>query len=144
MALFKFTKAILSGEKIHVFNFGKHRRDFTYISDVVEGILRVLDQSAQPNTNWSGAKPDSGSSLAPWRIYNIGNSSSVELMDYISALEKALGKKADMEMLPLQPGDIPDTYADVADFVEQFHYKPTTSVEQGVTNFVRWFNNYYN
>jgi UDP-glucuronate 4-epimerase len=144
MALFKFTKAILAGEKIPVFNYGKHRRDFTYIDDIVEGVIRVLDQPAQPNPNWCGAEPDSGTSMAPWRVYNIGNNSPVELMDYIAALEKALGKKADMDMLPLQPGDVPDTYADVSDLVEQFHYKPATPVDQGVANFVAWYRNYFN
>ena len=143
MALFKFTKAILAGEKISVFNFGKHRRDFTYINDIVEGIIRVLDQPAQSNLNWSGAKPDSGTSMAPWRVYNIGNNCPVELMDYIAALEKALGKKANMEMLPLQPGDVPDTYADVADLVEQFNYKPATPVDQGIAEFVSWYHNYF-
>jgi UDP-glucuronate 4-epimerase len=144
MALFKFTKAILASEKIPVFNYGKHRRDFTYIDDIVEGVIRVLDQPAQPDPNWSGAEPDAGTSMAPWRVYNIGNNSPVELMDYIAALEKALGKKADMDMLPLQPGDVPDTYADVTDLVEQFHYKPATPVVQGVTNFVAWYRNYFN
>ena len=144
MALFKFTKAILAGEKIPVFNDGKHRRDFTYIDDIVEGVIRVLDQPAQPNPNWSGAIPDSGTSMAPWRVYNIGNNSPVELMDCIAALEKALGKKADMEMLPIQPGDVPDTYADVTDLVEQFHYKPATPVDLGIANFVAWFRNYFN
>jgi len=144
MALFKFTKAMLAGEKIPVFNYGKHRRDFTYIDDIVEGVIRVLDQPARPNPNWCGAEPDSGTSMAPWRVYNIGNNSPVELMDYIAALEKALGKKADMDMLPLQPGDVPDTYADVTDLVEQFHYKPATPVDQGVANFVAWYRNYFN
>jgi UDP-glucuronate 4-epimerase len=144
MALFKFTKAMLAGETISVFNFGKHRRDFTYIDDIVEGVIRVLDQPAQPNQDWSGANPDSGTSMAPWRVYNIGNSSPVELMDYIAALEKAVGKKAYMEMLPLQPGDVPDTYADVTDLVEKFHYKPATPVDQGVANFVAWYRNYFN
>lgn len=144
MALFKFTKAILAGEKISVFNYGKHRRDFTYIDDIVEGVIRVLDQPAKPNPTWSGADPDSGTSMAPWRVYNIGNNSPVELMDYIAALEKALGKKADMEMLPLQPGDVPDTYADVTDLVEQFHYKPATPVDQGIADFVAWYRNYFN
>jgi UDP-glucuronate 4-epimerase len=143
MALFKFTKAILAGEKIPVFNYGKHRRDFTYIDDIVEGVIRVLDQPAKPNPNWSGAEPDSGTSLAPWRVYNIGNNSPVELMDYIAALEKGLGKKADMDMLPLQPGDVPDTYADVTDLVEQIHYKPATPVDQGIANFVAWYRNYF-
>ncbi len=144
MALFKFTKAILAGEKIPVFNHGKHRRDFTYIDDIVEGVIRVLDQPAQPNPTWSGAKPDSGTSMAPWRVYNIGNNSPVELIDFIAAIEKALGKKADMDMLPLQPGDVPDTYADVTELVEQFHYKPATPAEQGVANFVAWYRNYFN
>ena len=144
MALFKFTKAILAGEKIPVFNYGKHRRDFTYIDDIVEGVIRVLDHPAQPNPAWYGAQPDSGTSMAPWRVYNIGNNSPVELMDYIAALEEALGKKADMDMLPLQPGDVPDTYADVTDLVEQFHYRPATPVEQGVANFVAWYRNYFN
>lgn len=143
MALFKFTKAILAGEKIPVFNYGKHRRDFTYIADIVEGVIRVLDCPASPNPVWCGAKPDPGSSAAPWRVYNIGNNSPVELMDYIAALEKELGRKADMEMLPLQPGDVPDTYADVTDLVDQFHYKPATPVEQGVANFVKWYKGYF-
>lgn len=144
MALFKFTRAIMAGEKISVFNYGRHRRDFTYVDDIVEGVLRVLDRPAPPNPNWQGTRPDPGSSTAPWRIYNIGNSSPVELMDYIAAIEKSLGKKADMEMLPLQPGDVPDTYADVADLVEQFDYQPITLVEQGVANFVAWYRNYFN
>jgi UDP-glucuronate 4-epimerase len=143
MALFKFTKAILAGEKIPVFNYGKHRRDFTYIDDIVEGVIRILDRPAPPNRDWHGAKPDPGSSKAPWRVYNIGNNSPVELMDYIAALEKALGKKAEMEMLPLQLGDVPDTYADVTDLVEQFRYKPATQHEQGVANFVTWYRDYF-
>jgi UDP-glucuronate 4-epimerase len=143
MALFKFTKAILAGERISVFNFGKHRRDFTYIDDIVECVVRVLDQPAKPNPGWNGATPDPGSSLAPWRLYNIGNNNTVQLMDYITAIERALEKKADMEMLPLQPGDVPDTYADVTNLVEQFHYKPATSIEQGVANFVAWYRNYF-
>jgi UDP-glucuronate 4-epimerase len=143
MALFKFTKAILAGEKIHVFNYGRHRRDFTYIDDIVEGVVRVLDRPASPNPRWSGAQPDPGSSRAPWRVYNIGNNSPVELMDYIAALEKALGRKAEMELLPLQPGDVPDTYADVTDLVEAFHYKPATPVERGVADFVAWYRDYF-
>jgi UDP-glucuronate 4-epimerase len=144
MALFKFTKAILAGEKIPVFNYGKHRRDFTYIDDIVEGVVRVLDQPAQLNPAWLSATPDAGTSMAPWRIYNLGNNSPVELMDYIAALESALGRKADFELLPLQPGDVPDTFADVSDLVEQFNYKPATSVEQGVANFVSWYRKYFN
>ena len=139
MALFKFTKAIVAGEKIPVFNYGKHRRDFTYIDDIVEGVIRVLDRPAPLNPTWNGAQPDPGSSNAPWRIYNIGNNSPVELMDYIAALETALGRKAEIDMLPLQPGDVLDTYADVTDLFEQFDYKPTTPVEQGVANFVAWY-----
>jgi UDP-glucuronate 4-epimerase len=144
MALFKFTKAILDGENISVFNYGKHRRDFTYIDDIVEGVMRVLDQPSQPNPNWSGANPDSGTSMAPWRIYNIGNNNPVELMDYIAALEKALGIKAKIDMLPLQPGDVPDTYADVTDLVEQLDYKPSTTIDKGIDDFVVWYRNYFN
>jgi UDP-glucuronate 4-epimerase len=144
MALFKFTKAILAGENISVFNHGKHRRDFTYIDDIVEGVMRVLDQPSQPNPNWSGANPDSGTSMAPWRIYNIGNNNPVELMDYIAALEKALGIKAKIDMLPLQPGDVPDTYADVTDLVEQLDYKPSTTIDKGIDDFVVWYRNYFN
>jgi UDP-glucuronate 4-epimerase len=139
MALFKFTKAILAGEKIPVFNYGKHRRDFTYIDDIVEGVIRVLDKPAQPNPAWDGAHPDAATSQAPWRVYNIGNNQPVELMDYIAALENALGRKAEMDMLPLQPGDVPDTYADVTELVERFDYKPATPVKLGVANFVAWY-----
>lgn len=144
MALFKFTKAILAGEKIQVFNYGKHSRDFTYIDDIVEGVIRVLDKAAKPNTAWSSKDPDPGTSLAPWRIYNIGNNSPVALMEFIEVLEKSLKKKAEFDILPLQPGDVADTSADVADLVECFNYKPCTSVEQGVGNFVEWYRNYFN
>jgi UDP-glucuronate 4-epimerase len=143
MALFKFTQAILADQPIQVFNYGKHRRDFTYIDDIVEGVIRVLDQPAFSNPAWDGANPDPGTSQAPWRVYNIGNHSPVELMDYIAAIEKALGKAATVEMLPLQPGDVPDTYADVADLVEQFGYKPSTSVTQGVARFISWYRDYF-
>ena len=143
MALFKFTKAILDGEKIQVFNFGKHRRDFTYVDDIVEGVIRVLDQPAQPNPSWDGANPDPGTSLAPWRVYNIGNNSPVDLMDYIKAIEKALGMEAEKEFLPLQPGDVPDTYADVTDLVEEFGYKPSMTIEEGIGNFVNWYKEYF-
>ena len=139
MALFKFTKAILAGEPIQVFNHGKHRRDFTYIDDIVEGVIRVLDQPAAANPAWQGNAPDPGTSTAPWRVYNIGNNQPVELMDYIAALEKALGKSAEKQLLPLQAGDVTDTYADVADLVEQFHYKPATTVEDGIKHFVAWY-----
>ena len=143
MALFKFTKAMLEGESIPVFNYGKHRRDFTYIDDIVEGVIRVLDRPAPPNPDWDGANPDSGTSKAPWRVYNIGNNSPVELMDYIGALEESLGVEADKEMLPLQDGDVPDTYANVDDLVKEFGYKPDMSVKQGVTNFVKWYKDFY-
>jgi UDP-glucuronate 4-epimerase len=143
MALFKFTKAMLADESIPVFNYGKHRRDFTYIDDIVEGVIRVLDRPAPPNPDWDGANPDSGTSKAPWRVYNIGNNSPVELMDYIGALEEALGIEADKEMLPLQDGDVPDTYANVDDLVKEFGYKPDMSVKQGVTNFVKWYKDFY-
>jgi len=144
MALFKFTKAIMEGNKIQVFNYGKHRRDFTYIDDIVEGIIRVLDRPATTNVNWSGDTPDSGTSLAPWRVYNIGNNTPVELMDYIEAIELALNKTAEKELLPLQPGDVPDTYADIEDLTTEFGYKPSTSVKVGVRNFVEWYKEYYN
>jgi UDP-glucuronate 4-epimerase len=144
MALFKFTKAILSNEKIQVFNHGKHRRDFTYVDDIVEGMIRVLDKPAAANPVWRGDSPDPGSSLAPWRVYNIGNNQPVELMDYIAALENALGKTAEKELLPLQAGDVPDTYADVSDLVEQFHYKPETSVKDGINRFVSWYSDHFN
>jgi UDP-glucuronate 4-epimerase len=143
MALFKFTKAILGGEPIQVFNYGKHRRDFTYVDDIVEGVIRILNRPAPGNLEWNSDQPDPGTSKAPWRVYNIGNNSPVELMDYISALEKALGKKAEMELLPLQAGDVPDTYANVEDLVEQFHYKPSTTVEDGINRFVGWYRDYF-
>lgn len=143
MALFKFTKAIIKGEPIQVFNYGKHRRDFTYIDDIVEGIIRVLDNPAVSNAGWNGAEPDPGSSKAPWRVYNIGNQKPVELMDYICALETALGKEAEKELLPMQPGDVPDTYADVSDLVENFQYQPNTAVEEGISRFVTWYREFY-
>lgn len=143
MALFKFAKAILAGEQIQVFNYGKHRRDFTYIDDIVEGVIRVLDQPAVSNAAWSGDLPDPSTSQAPWRVYNIGNNRPVELMDYIVALERALGKSAEKLLLPLQAGDVPDTYADTADLVEQFGYKPKTRVTDGVNSFASWYRDYY-
>ena len=144
MALFKFTKAMLAGESIPVFNYGKHRRDFTYIDNIVEGVIRVLDRPASSNPDWDGANPDSGTSQAPWRVYNIGNNSPVELMDYIGALEESLGIEADKEMLPLQDGDVPDTYANVDDLVKEFDYKPDMPVKTGVANFVKWYKDFYN
>jgi UDP-glucuronate 4-epimerase len=144
MALFKFTKAILAAEPIVVFNYGKHRRDFTYIDDIVEGIIRILDRPAFSNPEWKSDSPDPGTSVAPWRVYNIGNSAPVELMDYIAALEKALGKNAQMELLPLQTGDVPDTWANVDDLVDQFGYRPSITVEKGIERFVDWYLDYFN
>ncbi|MGO2264649.1 NAD-dependent epimerase [Halomonas sp.] len=144
MALFKFTKAIAADEPIKVFNYGKHRRDFTYIDDIVEGVIRVLDKPATANPDWSGQEPDAASSRAPWRVYNIGNHQPVELMDYIAAIEKAMGKEAEKELLPMQPGDVPDTYANVDELIEQFDYQPATPVEEGVANFVQWYKEFYN
>lgn len=143
MALFLFTKAILAGEPIKVFNFGKHRRDFTYIDDIVEGIIRTLDNPAMPNPDWSGKNPDPATSKAPWRVYNIGNQNPVELLTYIEILEKALNKTATKELLPLQPGDVPDTYADVAALVQDVGYKPNTPIIEGVNKFVEWYLQYY-
>ena len=143
MALFLFTRNILSGKPIDVFNYGNHRRDFTYIDDIVEGVVRVLDKIPEPNPDWSGDAPDSATSTAPYRIYNIGNNQPVELMHYIEVLEDCLGKKAEKNMLPLQPGDVPATYADVADLVRDVGYKPDMSVEQGIANFVAWYRDYY-
>jgi UDP-glucuronate 4-epimerase len=143
MALFKFTRAILAGEPIPVFNYGKHRRDFTYIDDIVEGVIRVLDRIPEPDPAWNGETPDSATSSAPYRLYNIGNQHPVELMDYIDVLERCLGKKAKKELLPLQPGDVPDTYADVEDLVRDTGYRPDTTVEVGVSRFVDWYRSYY-
>ncbi len=143
MALFKFTRAILAGEPIEVFNYGKHRRDFTYIDDIVEGIIRVLDQIPEGNPHWSGAAPDAATSLAPYRLYNIGNNNPVELMEYIGVLEQCLGKKAEMTLLPLQPGDVPDTFADVSDLTRDTGYRPATPVAVGVARFVAWYRDFY-
>ncbi len=143
MALFLFTRKILAGEPIDVFNYGKHRRDFTYIDDIVEGVIRVLDQPAAPNPDWSGADPDSATSDAPYRLYNIGNNNWVELDRYIRVLEECLGRTAERNLLPLQPGDVPDTYADVADLVHDLDYRPDTSVEEGVARFVDWYKDFY-
>ncbi len=143
MALFKFTKAILEDKPIDVFNYGKHRRDFTYVDDIVEGVVRVLDNVAESNLQWSGASPDPGTAACPYRLYNIGNNQPVELMRYIEVLEECLGKKAEKNLLPLQPGDVPDTYADVADLVKDVDYRPSTPVETGVARFVDWYREYY-
>ena len=136
MALFLFTDAIVNNKPIQVFNYGKHRRDFTFIDDIAEGVLRTLDHVAESNPEWSGLKPDTGSSRAPWRVYNIGNSSPVDLMDYIKALEQELGQTATKEFLPMQPGDVPDTYADVDQLMEDVHYKPETTVQEGIRRFI--------
>jgi len=144
MALQKFTRAIVRGDPIKVFNYGKHRRDFTYIDDIVEGIVRVIDRPAPINPDWDSNNPDPASSSAPYRIYNIGNNNPVELMEYIKALESSIGIKAEKELLPLQPGDVPDTFADVDDLVKEFGYKPSMSVKQGVANFVKWYKEYNN
>jgi UDP-glucuronate 4-epimerase len=143
MALFKFTKNILEEKPIDVFNNGKHTRDFTYIDDIVTGIIKVVDIPATKNLNWNSNQPDHATSKAPWRIYNIGNNKPVKLMDYIHALENTLGKKAKINFLPLQKGDVPDTCADVGNLEKKFNYKPSTSISQGVSNFVQWYKNYY-
>lgn len=143
MALFKFTKAILAGDAIPVFNHGKHWRDFTFIDDIVEGIVRALDCSAKPNPNWSAVSPDPASSFAPWRVYNIGNGRPIRLLDYISALECAIGKKAKMDLLPLQAGDVPDTWADVDDLERDFAFRPSVQINQGVKEFVEWYRSYF-
>ena len=143
MALFLFTKAILAGEPIQVFNHGHHKRSFTYIDDIVEGVIRTLDQVPTANPAWNGDAPDPASSNAPYRLYNIGNQQPVELLRYIEVLEQCLGRKAKMEMLPLQAGDVPDTEADVSSLVEAVGYTPSVSVEQGVDRFVRWYRDYF-
>jgi UDP-glucuronate 4-epimerase len=143
MALFKFTRAILASEPIEVFNYGKHRRDFTYIDDIVEGVIRVLDRVPQPNPAWSGEHPDPASARAPYRLYNIGNQEPVELTEYIAVLEQCLGKKAQMNLLPLQPGDVPDTYAEVSDLVADTGYRPSTPVAEGIARFVAWYRAFY-
>jgi len=144
MALFMFTRNIIAGEPIDVFNYGKHRRDFTYVEDIVEGVIRTMDHTAAPNPDWDAASPDPGTSFAPYRIYNIGNQQPVELMRYIEVLEECLGRKAEKNMLPLQPGDVPDTYADTKALVDDVGYQPATTVEVGVKNFVDWYLDYYN
>ncbi len=143
MALFKFTKAILAGEPVEVFNYGKHRRDFTYIDDIVEGVIRVIDSPAQKNKDWSGDAPDPGTSQSPWRIYNIGSGRPLALMDIIHELERAIGKKGQYELLPMQPGDLSDTHSDVTIFNEDFDFKPTTPFKLGVENLVQWHKLHY-
>ncbi len=143
MALFLFTRNMLAGKPIDVFNYGKHRRDFTYIDDIAEGVVRVLDRPAEPNTAWSGDSPDSATSRAPYRLYNIGNNNAVDLMRYIEVLEACLDRKSEQNLLPLQPGDVPDTFADVDDLVRDFDYRPSTPVEEGIRRFVDWYREYY-
>jgi len=143
MALFKFTDKILKGEPIDVFNYGNHRRDFTYVDDIVEGVVRVMAKTPEGNDAWSGDNPDPASSKAPWKVYNIGNNQPVELMRYIEVIEECLGKKAEKNMLPLQQGDVPDTYADVEALVEDVDYKPNTSIEDGIKRFVDWYREFY-
>ena len=143
MALFKFTKNILDKKPIDVFNYGNHTRDFTYIDDIVEGIISTLDKPATANPKWNGNKPDPASSKVPWRIYNIGNNKPIKLMDYINALEKTLNKKAKINFLPLQKGDVPDTFASIDNLKKDFNYKPSTSVIEGISNFVKWYKDYY-
>lgn len=143
MALFLFTKNIIAGKPIQVFNHGNHTRDFTYVDDIVEGVIRASDQIAEPDPNWNSDSPDPRSSNAPFRIFNIGNNAPVKLTEYIEAAEEVIGKKAIKEMLPLQPGDVPDTYADVSELVEAVGYKPATPVKAGVRAFVDWYRDYY-
>ena len=144
MALFLFTKSILENRPIQVFNHGKMRRDFTYIDDITEGVVRASLKSPEPNPEWSGDDPDPGSSLCPYRLYNIGNNKSVELTAYIEALENALGKKAHKIMLPMQPGDVPSTFADVDDLIRDVGFQPSTPIEMGIERFVSWYKKYYN
>jgi len=143
MALFLFTKAILEGRPIDVFNYGKMQRDFTYIDDIVEGVCRVIDHVPAGDPAWSGSSPDPGTSYAPYRIYNIGNHNPVELLRFIEVLEKALGKEASKNLLPLQAGDVPATYADVDDLMRDVGFTPATSIEEGIGNFVAWYRSYY-
>jgi UDP-glucuronate 4-epimerase len=143
MALFLFTKNILAGKPIDVFNYGNHRRDFTYVADIVQGVIHAMDHVATPNPSWSGDAPDPATSKAPYRLYNIGNQRPVELMKYIEVLEECLGRKAEKNLLPLQQGDVPDTWADVEDLVNDVGYRPSTPVEEGVRAFVDWYLDYY-
>ncbi len=143
MALFLFTKAILEGKPINVFNYGKMKRDFTYIDDIVEGVVRVIDRTAEPNPYWSGQVPDPATSYAPYRNYNIGNNQPVELIEFIETLEDCLGIKAEKNLLPMQPGDVPITYANVEDLVRDVGFKPNTSLKVGIERFVQWYRSYY-
>lgn len=143
MALFIFTKNILENKPIDVFNYGKMQRDFTYIDDIIEGVIRVIDRPASPNINWDSNNPDPGTSKAPYKVYNIGNNQPVELMSFIEEIEKCLGKKAEKNLLPIQPGDVPTTYANVDDLFEDVGFKPATSIEVGIANFINWYRVFY-
>jgi UDP-glucuronate 4-epimerase len=143
MALFQFTRNILEGRPIDVFNYGHHRRDFTYIDDIVEGITRTLDKLPTPNPVWSGSQPDPATSHAPYRLYNIGSQRPIELLRYIELIEECLGRKAEKNFLPLQPGDVPDTFADVEDLIQDVGYQPKTPVEEGIASFIEWYRHYY-
>lgn len=143
MALFLFTKAILEGQPIDVFNYGKMQRDFTYIDDIIEGVVRIIDKIPLPDPNWSGDKPDSATSYAPYKLYNIGNNNPVELMKFIEVLEDSLGQKAKKNLLPIQAGDVPATYADVDDLIKDTGFKPATSIQDGIKEFVNWYKAYY-
>ncbi len=143
MALFLFTRNILEGKPIDVFNYGNHRRDFTYIDDIVEGVIRTMDKTAQPNDKWDPTNPDPATSKAPYRLYNIGNQQPIELMHYIEVIEECLGKTAEKNLLPLQPGDVPDTYADTEDLVADVGYQPDTPIEVGIRHFIDWYLAFY-
>jgi len=143
MSLFLFTRNILAGQPIDVFNFGRHARDFTYIDDIVEGVVRTLDRVATPNPQWSGAAPDPATSSAPYRLYNIGNNRPVELTYFIECIEEALGKRAIKNLLPMQPGDVEKTYADVDALVADIGFAPQTPIEEGVRRFVDWYKQFY-
>ena len=143
MALFLFTKAIFEDKPIDVFNYGNMQRDFTYIDDIVEGIVRVIDNPAKPNPAFDPQNPDPSSSTAPYKVYNIGNNAPVKLMDFIEALEEKIGKKAKKNMLPIQAGDVPSTYADVTDLIDDLGYKPQTSIKEGISNFVDWYREFF-
>ncbi|HEX5055129.1 MAG TPA: NAD-dependent epimerase [Gammaproteobacteria bacterium] len=143
MSPFLFTKNILAGKPIDVFNNGRHSRDFTYIDDIVEGVIRTLDKIPEPNAAWSGDRPDPGTARAPYRLYNIGNHQPVELLDYIAAIEECAGRKAQLNLLPMQPGDVPDTFADVKALMDDVGYKPGTPLKTGIRRFVDWYRDYY-
>jgi len=143
MSPFIFLRRILAGEPIDVYNYGRHKRDFTYVDDIVEGVIRTADHVARPNPDWSAEHPDPGTSSAPYRVYNIGSNAPVDLLDYIGVFERCLGIEAEKNLLPLQPGDVLDTYADVDDLVADVGYRPSTSIEEGVPEFVAWYRDYY-